>query len=93
MAVLLAVSIVVFLAVYAVGDPVELLINPQSTELEREMMVRTLGLDRPVWMQYLTFSATPCRAISASRSSMANPPSRSSSSGCRPPSSWSSLPF
>lgn len=55
MAVLLAVSLVVFLAVYAVGDPVELLINPEATQHEREMMVRALGLDRPVWMQYLTF--------------------------------------
>lgn len=55
MAVLLAVSLVVFLAVYAVGDPVELLINPEATQHERETMVRALGLDRPVWMQYLTF--------------------------------------
>lgn len=53
--VLLAVSIVIFLAVYAVGDPVELLVNPEATELEREEMIRILGLDDPIWMQYLTF--------------------------------------
>ena len=53
--VLLAVSIVIFLAVYAVGDPVELLVNPEATELEREEMIRVLGLDDPIWMQYLTF--------------------------------------
>ena len=53
--VLLAVSIVIFLAVYTVGDPVELLVNPEATELEREEMVRVLGLDQPVSMQYLTF--------------------------------------
>ena len=54
-AVLLAVSIVVFLSVYTVGDPVELLVNPEATELEREAVIRTLGLDQPIWMQYLTF--------------------------------------
>lgn len=55
LAVLLAVSIVMFLAVYTVGNPVELLVNPEATELEREAMVHALGLDQPVWMQYLTF--------------------------------------
>ncbi|MCG8511859.1 MAG: ABC transporter permease [Rhodospirillales bacterium] len=55
--VLLAVSIVIFLAVYAVGDPVELLVNPEATELERDEMVRALGLDAPIWRQYLTFLA------------------------------------
>ena len=55
LAVLLAVSIVMFLAVYAVGDPVEMLVNPETTQLEREAMVQALGLDQPVWMQYLTF--------------------------------------
>nr|WP_236042141.1 MULTISPECIES: ABC transporter permease [Nitratireductor] len=54
-AVLLAVSVAVFLAVYAVGDPVELLVNPEATQLEREAMVSRLGLDQPVWMQYFTF--------------------------------------
>lgn len=54
-AVLLAVSIVMFLAVYTVGNPVELLVNPEATELEREAMVHALGLDQPVWLQYLTF--------------------------------------
>ena len=38
-----------------VGDPVELLVNPEATQLEREAMVSRLGLDQPVWMQYFTF--------------------------------------
>jgi peptide/nickel transport system permease protein len=54
-AVLLAVSIAVFLAVYAVGDPVELLINQEATQVQREAMMARLGLDQPVWMQYLKF--------------------------------------
>ncbi|WEX11010.1 ABC transporter permease [Chelativorans sp. AA-79] len=54
-AVLLAVSVAVFLAVYAVGNPVDLLISPEATQLEREQMIARLGLDRPIWAQYLTF--------------------------------------
>ncbi|MBY6089905.1 ABC transporter permease [Pseudooceanicola sp. 502str34] len=54
-AVLFAVSIAVFLAVYAVGNPVDLLISPEATQAERAEMIARLGLDRPVWAQYLTF--------------------------------------
>ena len=53
--VLLAVSVVVFFAVYAVGDPVELLVSPEASAAEREVMIRRLGLDQPAWLQYLTF--------------------------------------
>jgi peptide/nickel transport system permease protein len=54
-AVLFAVSIAVFLAVYSVGNPVDLLINPEATQAERAAMIAKMGLDRPVWAQYLTF--------------------------------------
>ncbi|MBK0327290.1 ABC transporter permease [Rhodobacteraceae bacterium F11138] len=54
-AVLFAVSIAVFLAVYSVGNPVDLLINPEATQAERAAMISKMGLDRPVWAQYLTF--------------------------------------
>ena len=53
--VLLAVSLVVFFAVYAVGDPLELLINPEASFAERQLAVQRLGLDQPAWQQYLTF--------------------------------------
>lgn len=55
--VLLAVSIVVFFAVYGIGDPIELLVSPQVSEAERQALIRRLGLDLPVWQQYLTFMA------------------------------------
>lgn len=55
--VLLAVSVVVFLAVYGIGDPVELLVSPSASAAEREGLIRRLGLDLPVWQQYLTFMA------------------------------------
>jgi peptide/nickel transport system permease protein len=53
--VLLMVSLVVFFAVYAVGDPLEMLINPEASFAERQLAVQRLGLDQPVWQQYLTF--------------------------------------
>ena len=54
--VLLAASIVVFLAVYGIGDPIELLVPPQASALERDELVRRLGLDLPLWRQYLVFA-------------------------------------
>ena len=53
--VLLAVSLVVFLAVYAVGDPIELLVSPEASPEARAAMISRLGLDLPVWQQYLGF--------------------------------------
>lgn len=53
--VLLAVSVVVFLAVYAVGNPVDLLVSPNAGEEARAIMIARLGLDLPVWQQYLSF--------------------------------------
>ena len=55
--VLLAVSVVVFFAVYGIGDPIELLVSPSASAAEREALIRRLGLDLPVWQQYLTFMA------------------------------------
>ena len=55
--VLLVVSVVVFFAVYGIGDPVELLVSPSASAAEREALIRRLGLDLPVWQQYLTFMA------------------------------------
>jgi peptide/nickel transport system permease protein len=53
--VVLAMSVLVFIGVYAVGDPVEILISPDADQLERERAVAALGLDRPLWEQYFTF--------------------------------------
>jgi len=53
--VLLAVSVVVFFAVYGIGDPIELLVSPQSSAADRQALIARLGLDLPVWQQYLTF--------------------------------------
>lgn len=53
--VLLAVSVVVFFAVYAVGDPIELLVSPEASAQARQAMIARLGLDLPVWQQYGNF--------------------------------------
>jgi peptide/nickel transport system permease protein len=53
--VLLVMSVLVFIGVYAIGNPVDILINPQADQLEREHAIAALGLDRPVWAQYLAF--------------------------------------
>jgi peptide/nickel transport system permease protein len=53
--VLIAVSVVVFFAVYAVGDPIELLVSPEASMADRQAMIARLGLDLPVWQQYLSF--------------------------------------
>jgi peptide/nickel transport system permease protein len=55
LAVLAVMSVIVFLGVFVIGDPIELLVNPEATHAEREAAVAALGLDQPVWRQYLSF--------------------------------------
>jgi len=52
---MLAMSVLVFVGVYAIGDPVEILISPEADQIERERAIRALGLDLPLWQQYLVF--------------------------------------
>ena len=54
-AVLLVMSIIVFVGIFAIGNPVDVLINPEATEAEKEKTIRDLGLDRPLWEQYFVF--------------------------------------
>ena len=53
--VLLAMSLIVFLGVFAIGNPIELLINPQADEIERARATIALGLDKPLVEQYWVF--------------------------------------
>ena len=53
--VLLAMSLLVFVGVYAIGDPISLLINPRATQAEIDIAIHSLGLDRPLWEQYIVF--------------------------------------
>nr|WP_276562353.1 ABC transporter permease [Hoeflea prorocentri] len=50
-------SIVAFVAIYALGDPLALLIDPNSPAEVVERIRRDLGLDLPLYEQYLRFAA------------------------------------
>jgi peptide/nickel transport system permease protein len=53
--VLVVMSFIVFLGVYAIGNPMELLVNPQADEVERVRATAALGLDKPMVEQFTTF--------------------------------------
>jgi peptide/nickel transport system permease protein len=53
--VLLVMSVVVFCGIYLIGNPVDVLINPAATPGERAEIIARLGLDRPLYEQYLRF--------------------------------------
>src|SRR5512137_1003772 len=59
--VLLAMSLLVFVGVYAVGNPVDILINPQADQIECERAIAALGLDKPLPEQYGSFVAGALR--------------------------------
>jgi peptide/nickel transport system permease protein len=53
--VLLLMSLLVFVGVFAIGNPVDLLVGPQADAAEIAQLTRSLGLDRPLWEQYGRF--------------------------------------
>ncbi len=53
--VLVVMSLIVFLGVYAIGNPIELLVNPQADEIERTRATIALGLDKTLYEQYWVF--------------------------------------
>ena len=55
MVVVLLMSLIVFFGVNVIGDPVDMLINPEADQAEIEAAIRALGLDRPICEQYLAF--------------------------------------
>ena len=52
---LLVMSLLVFVAVYAIGNPITMLINPSSPPEVIEETIRRLGLDQPPHVQYWRF--------------------------------------
>ncbi|MDH5343267.1 MAG: ABC transporter permease, partial [Betaproteobacteria bacterium] len=52
---LFVMSALVFTGVYAIGNPVDILINPQADQAEIAQTIARLGLDRPLWEQYWVF--------------------------------------
>ena len=53
--VLVVMAFIVFIGVYAIGNPIELLVNPQADATERARATAALGLDKPLLEQFLVF--------------------------------------
>jgi len=52
---LVLMSLLVFAGVYAIGNPIDILVNPQADQNEIARATAALGLDRPLAEQYLLF--------------------------------------
>ncbi len=78
--VILGISILAFSILHVIGDPVTLLLPQNAGKEEYERYKHLMGLDQPVWVQYWKFAS---RAV---HGDAMRPPSASSSSVCRPPS-------
>ena len=53
--VMLVMSALVFVGVYAVGNPIDVLLSPDATQDIRAAAIAHYGLDQPLWRQYATF--------------------------------------
>ncbi|MGK6314138.1 ABC transporter permease [Neorhizobium sp. DT-125] len=53
--VVVILSIVLFIGVWLIGNPVDILISSEASEADRQAAIIALGLDRPLWEQYLVF--------------------------------------
>jgi len=59
--VVVVMSLVVFVGVHVVGDPVHILISDDMTQEDIERFIQRLGLDRPLYEQYWHFLANAVR--------------------------------
>jgi peptide/nickel transport system permease protein len=53
--VVLAMTVIVFVGVHVIGNPVDILISPETDQAERARIIVNLGLDQPLWRQYYVF--------------------------------------
>lgn len=53
--VLLAMSVLVFVGLHAIGNPADILVAPDASQADRARLIAELGLDRSIWVQYLHF--------------------------------------
>jgi len=53
--VLFLMSLVVFVGVYAIGNPIAVLIDPRAPQEAIDQAIHNLGLDRPLYEQYFFF--------------------------------------
>ena len=48
-------AFIVFIGIYAIGDPINILISPEADQAEIDAARSRLGLDRPLWEQFFVF--------------------------------------
>jgi len=53
--VVLLMTVIVFIGLHAIGNPVDILIGDDMNQAERAAAIARLGLDQPLWRQYLAF--------------------------------------
>ena len=53
--VILIMLVLVFVGVYVIGNPVDVLVSTEADQEEFDRMVRILGLDQPLWKQILVY--------------------------------------
>jgi peptide/nickel transport system permease protein len=53
--VIAVMATLVFLGVYLLGNPIDILISPEADQLEREQAAMRLGLDQPLHVQFWLF--------------------------------------
>ncbi|MGE8348396.1 ABC transporter permease [Pseudomonas helleri] len=53
--VMLLMTLIVFVGLNAIGNPVDILIGEDLNQAERLQAIARLGLDQPLWQQYLNF--------------------------------------
>jgi peptide/nickel transport system permease protein len=55
MLVMAVMATLVFVGVYALGNPIDILISPEADQAERDAATARLGLDQPIWVQFFVF--------------------------------------
>ncbi len=53
--VVLLMTLIVFIGLHAIGNPVDILIGQDVDQVDRARIIAALGLDQPLWRQYLGF--------------------------------------
>lgn len=53
--VVLAMTLIVFVAVNVIGNPADILVSPEADQAERARVIASFGLDQPLWRQYMLF--------------------------------------
>lgn len=53
--IVLLMTVIVFVGLHAIGNPIDILIGPDADQRDRAALIAQLGLDQPIWRQYLRF--------------------------------------